>query len=251
VHSGVLYTHNDSAGSARLFAMTDAAELRGELMLVGASAKDWEAVAVGPCPSGTCVFLADVGDNGLVRDDYALYRIPEPPVLPEPAAVLTAAPERYPLIYPDGRHNAETLLVHPATGETVIVTKGAVAEVYEVPPDRQPDRPATLARIGVLSLPAEAGPVTDGSVHPCANRVLIRTERAAFELALPAGAPLAASLVAGIAMPVPLGLEPQGEAVAYAADGGRYFTASETLSGGPVPQLSMVECAGGGAGGSP
>jgi len=41
---------------------------------------------------------------------------------------------------------------------------------------------------------------------------------------------------------VPVAAEPQGEAVTYALDGRRYFTGSETVSGSPVPNVSVVTC---------
>jgi hypothetical protein len=36
----------------------------------------------------------------------------------DPKTPVTVAFERFPFTYPDGRHNAETLLVHPVTGAT-------------------------------------------------------------------------------------------------------------------------------------
>src|SRR5689334_14681170 len=55
-HPGVLYMHNDSGDTARFFAMSEAAVGLGEFRVQAASAVDWEDIAVGPCPAGSCVF---------------------------------------------------------------------------------------------------------------------------------------------------------------------------------------------------
>src|SRR5215203_1068814 len=48
MNSNVLWTHNDSGDSARVFAMTPAGTNLGTYSLTGAGATDWEDIAVGP-----------------------------------------------------------------------------------------------------------------------------------------------------------------------------------------------------------
>ena len=62
------------------FALSNTAQVLETFNLTGAMARDWEDMASGPCPSGTCLFLGDIGDNNRVRTDYAVYRVPEPNV---------------------------------------------------------------------------------------------------------------------------------------------------------------------------
>src|SRR5690349_4448291 len=56
------WTHNDS-GRPILFNIDKSGAVRGRVELAGTRVTDWEAVASGPCPSGSCLYVADIGDN--------------------------------------------------------------------------------------------------------------------------------------------------------------------------------------------
>jgi hypothetical protein len=241
-HSGVLYAHNDSGDTARFFAIDETAALLGEMDLPGATNIDWEDIAVAACPAGSCVYLSDTGDNDLKRQQYTIYRVAEPATFPGGGGTTNVSYKQFPFIYPDGPHNAETLLVHPQTGRVFIVLKEASipATVYEMPLPLQADRVVTVVKVASLSVPASAGLVTGGSFHPCGDRILIRTKQGLYELGSAQSGDVT-SVFSAPAMAVPVAVEAQGEAVEYAPDGIRYFTSSET-GGGPTPLLSVVEC---------
>jgi hypothetical protein len=253
-HPGVLYAHNDSANSTVLFALDDAARLLAEVRLVGADSNDFEAIAVGPCPPSTptdgapvpesCIYLGDIGDNDRLRGEYSVYVIPEPDALGSVPA-LDVSFQRFTFAYPDGAQNAETLLVEPRMGRVFVITKGASAVAYELLTPFPAAGRVTVTGLGALALPS-ADPVTDGSFHPCGDRVLVRTEKALYELTRPGDAALEAVFSAAPAA-LPLPVEAKGEAVSYARDGARYFSSGEAVSGASPPALSMVACAGGGA----
>lgn len=227
----VIWTHNDSGDSARLFALDEKGAFLGELRVTGATAVDWEDIAVGPCEGASCIYVGDFGDNGMARTNDALYRIPEPKLEAKPFAAQTVAAEKIPFTYPDGKWNAEALLVHPTTGEIVIVTKGGSPGVYRFPAALAAGVPVVLTRV---STPAGLdGVVTGGDVSPCGDRALLRTYTSLFEYRI-------TTLGDGLAsMPVkvPVGKEAQGEAVTYRADGRGYYTASEGTS---VPLLATA-----------
>ena len=103
---GRLWTHNDS-GQPILFALDTRGAVTARVRVTGAAVDDWEAIAVGPCPEGSCVFVADIGDNAARRSSVTIYRIPEPAASEASAAVSAA----FTLSYPDGAHDAEALLV--------------------------------------------------------------------------------------------------------------------------------------------
>ncbi|MBI2394103.1 MAG: hypothetical protein HYV09_31315 [Deltaproteobacteria bacterium] len=228
---GVLWTHNDSGDSARLFAIDSAGAFLGELRVSGATAIDWEDLAVGPCGDASCIWVGDFGDNATSRTNDALYRIPEPTIEAKPFATRTVAADKIPFEYPDGKWNAEALLVHPTTGEIVIVTKGSSPGVYRFPTPLVAGAKVTLTRV---STPVGLdGVVTGGDVSPCGDRALLRTYSSLFEYRI-------GDLGAGLATPptkVPVGKEAQGEAVAYREGGRGYFTASE---GASVPLLATT-----------
>lgn len=239
-HPGILYAHNDSGDSARFFAMSDQAKITAEMDLPGATASDWEDIAVGPCPAGSCVYLGDIGDNAMTRAQYTIYRVAEPDVLATDGSASPVTFERFPFVYPDGKHNAETLLVHP-TGRVFVVIKitGGTAGVYEMPLPLTAGVEATLVRVSAVSVGAPSELITGGSFHPCGARLLLRTYNHLYELTDGSDAGVLGVLQAPPLM-VPVAEEIQGEAVTYSLDGRSYFTSSETV--GTAAQLSRVGC---------
>ncbi len=231
---GVLYTHNDSGDTARFFAIGPTGALQAELALAGVTATDIEDLAVGPCPEGSCVYLGDIGDNEEKRKSIAIYRVKEPALRSE-----TLTPRVLTLVYPDGPHNAETLLVSP-DGDLVIVTKTPTGRsgIYTLGRDELTTaKQATLKRIGELVVPKDGGGlVTGGSFHPCEKRVVLRTYTALFEYRFTGGLD---TVFASEPTLLPAGREPQGEAVTYSADGTTIYTVSE----GTKPKLHAKRCA--------
>lgn len=235
---GVIWAHNDSGDSPRVFALDEKGGLLGEIAFGGATAVDWEDIAVGPCPAGSCVWVGDFGDNGKSRTDYALYRIDEPALDGKPFGKRTIAAQKFPFAYPDGSWNSETLLLHPTTGEIFLVTKVGMSAsgVYRFPSKLEPGTPVTLERVGTAASTAMSL-VTGGDVSPCGDRVLLRTYFSLLEYTVPPGKGIADAL-ASAPRSVPVAKEPQGEAVAYRPDGRGYFTASE----GVAVTLSSTNC---------
>ena len=101
----VLYVHNDSGDSARFFALDKrSGDVLAEYHVPGAHNVDWEDIAVGPCSAGSCLYIADTGDNDEKRKDTALYRAPEPR-----QGATSVKAERFPVRYPHGARDAEAL----------------------------------------------------------------------------------------------------------------------------------------------
>ncbi len=239
VHAGVLYTHNDSGDLARFFGIDESGVVHAEHTLEGITTEDTEDIAVGPCASGSCVFLGDIGDNDEKRKDVRIYRVPEPGTSSD-----ALRPEVLVAKYPDGPHNAETLLVLPksgaagSAGDMIVVTKSptGVSGVYRLPAEAQPGTTHVFEKKGELLVPENGSPlVTGGSVHPCEDRILIRTYATLFEYRFTGGLDTAFS---GAPTVLPVSKEPQGEAVAYSADGTHVFTVSE----GKRPTLHRKDC---------
>ena len=118
----VVWLHNDSGDSARVFAVDAATgRVRATYAVTGAAAQDWEDIAIA---SGN-LYVGDIGDNAAARESVVVYRVPEPKlsVRVATAAQATAAAVALRMRYPDGSHNAEALLVHPTTGDAYVVTK--------------------------------------------------------------------------------------------------------------------------------
>lgn len=234
---GVLWAHNDSGDSARLFALgTDGRHL-AEVVLSGVGAVDFEDVAIGPGGAQDVLFVGDIGDNGRARASVVVYRLAEPDVTGvEGGRIVVPAEEveAFELHYPEGlRHDAETLLFDPVEGELYLLTKdlGRPALLFRALPPLEPGRPGRLELAAELRLGSPAVPVvlavaTAGDVSPAGDAVLLRTYADVALWERPPGTPLAEAM-SGAARLVPQRLERQGEAIAFGGDGRGYFTASE------------------------
>ena len=216
---GRLWTHNDS-GQPTLFALSADGTVSSRVQLTGVKLQDWEAVAVGPCPSGSCVYAGDIGDNAARRQRVAVYRFPEPAASQTSAAVK----EVFYGTYPDGAHDAEALLVAP-DGGMYIVTKGETGPIglYRFPRDLRVGTVHTLESVGKPRNGAKTATtdrITDGTVSANGQWVALRTaRRVTFHRA--------ASLFAGDwasdrAIDLKGVAEPQGEAVALGPAGAVY-----------------------------
>lgn len=231
------FTHDDSGGKARLVAFRLDGTVAGTHEVEGATNRDWEDLAAGPCPGGEdrCLYVADIGDNERKYDDVRVYAVAVPQDQ-QPAPVLAT----WKLHYPQGPRNAETLLVHPRTGQVHLVTKdpGGTSEVYALPADPgdavQELRYVTSVQIEGRNRSARK--VTGGDWNRTGTRVVLRTYDHALEWRVPAGS----STIPWSDSPreVALASEKQGEAITYDTDGS-LLTTSE---GDPMP-VSRVPCA--------
>jgi PKD repeat protein len=233
---GVLWTHNDSdPDGPRVYAFATATgALLGTFTLQGADVKDWEDMALGPGPVGgkQYLYVGDIGDNNKERGQVRVYRALEPPVDVNAAGVMAAigGVETLTFTYPGGARDSEALIVDPIGGDLFVVTKEAmaVAEVY---------RAAAPLKNGVLERVAEAdlgamGLATGASVSAAGDWVVVRSYFSARMWSRPKGMPLAQAFMS-TPCTVPLAMEIQGEAIAFASEGLTYYTVSE----GETPPL--------------
>lgn len=171
---GRAWALNDS-GDPVLVALDDRGTVRGRVQVTGAAVEDWEAIALGPCPEASCLYIGDIGDNDAQRKHITIYRVPEP------HETMTSVPVRnvFHATYPDGPQDAETLLVTPG-GEIFIVTKGETRPVrmYRFPRDMQPGSTVALSPVGSPRTDRKSKSserITDGAVSPNGAWIVLRT----------------------------------------------------------------------------
>jgi hypothetical protein len=227
---GLIWTHNDSGNDPVLFAIDATGAVQGRVRLP-ISARDWEDISAAPCPAGNCLYIADIGDNEMVRKSVRVFRVPEP----DPQALQTGRPDVFTVTYPDGPHNAEASFV--ADGRLFIITRDRTGGLYRSTSLLGDGGDITLERIAELGLPA----VTDAETSPDQTAVIVRTSD---ELVMYRAAELVRGgrVAHGLRIPIDGLREPQGEAVALAGDGTIYL-ASE---GGPLNRagrLVSLRCA--------
>lgn len=235
---GILFAHNDHDRPV-VFALDLQGKLHATITLTGATASDIEDIAVGPCGADSCVFLADTGDNAVSRSEYAVLRFKQPEVPDVPGSTaLTPSFERFRFTYPDGSHNAESLLVGP-NGTLYVITKlapgtggavkaGGPSSVYKLEPSALDASKAVQAvKVATLSVPKSGeGALSAAAAHPCASSVVLRTYDKVYELSAPAGADFEQAFSAtptSITAPD----EPQSEAIDYLPDGSALITSGE------------------------
>ena len=216
----VWWVHNDSGDSARVFAIGTNGRDLGTYVLGGASATDWEDIAVGPGPTTGVSYLyaADIGDNGQARPSITVYRVPEPPV---DATATTPVQKTLPDVaaltftYPDGAHDAEALIVDPTTRQLFIVTKELSGRslVFRAPADLAPGSATRLSPVATLSL-GLGGLVTGGDVTPAGDVVGLRTYGKVLLYPRAKGTPLAAAFSQKPCTGKTL-FEKQGEAIGF------------------------------------
>jgi hypothetical protein len=173
---GRLWTHNDS-GQPILFALDERGSVTAQLRIAGATVEDWEAVASARCQTSSCLYIGDIGDNNANRDHITVYRVPEP----DASAETSAPAEAFHATYPDGPHDAETLLIGP-DGRIHIVTKGNTSAIalYRFPADLRAGSTMKLERVGNAATDTSDrdSRITDGAVSPDGRWAVLRSPNA-------------------------------------------------------------------------
>lgn len=235
---GAYWTHNDSGDGPFIYAFNTRGESLAVFRVTGANARDWEDISAGPGPqpNRSYLYIGDIGDNSEKRSEIIVYRIPEPDLKTanknssKNRPLATEKAEAIRLVYPDGKHDAETLLVHPSTGNLYIMTKVVFANpvVYEAQAPLNTSKPITMKRIGDVRVPSLfGGAITGGSVSPDGRRVAFCDYFQGYEMVLPASSGNFNDIWKQTMTGFDLGKRQQGESIAYRLDGNALLATSE------------------------
>ncbi len=172
VAGGLVATTNDSGDSGRVFAVDpDTGETVGTTGW-GNDVQDVEALA--PLDDHQ-VWVGDIGDNLEQRDAIQVAPVP----VGRGRSELDGP--SYDLVYPDGPHDAETLLCDPTTGRLYVATKSPLGgTLYAAPAKLDPTGPNELEPVGDV-LPI----ATDGAFLADGKRLVIRNYGQAAVYAFP------------------------------------------------------------------
>ena len=157
--AGAYWTVNDSGDRGVAYGLSPTGKVLGTLNY-RAQPEDVEAVAV----FEDRLYIADIGDNNEEREFVTVYYFDDPR-----ASGLTVSYRAWDFAYPDGPHDAETLLVNEK-GRLYIVTKGAEGGVYIAPSEPSREGVNELRRVG--KAPAM---VTDGTFLPGGEQIALLT----------------------------------------------------------------------------
>lgn len=246
----IFWTLNDSGGEPCVFAIDRGGKTRAKVRVRDAANFDWEDIALGKDEKGApALFIGDIGDNFQMRPTIQVYQIPEPEIN-EPGKVvdetISAAPVIWRVSYPDGKHNAESLLVDPKTNRLHILTKSedGRSALYVFPQPMQKEVSMTLEKVAELTFPKliRAGKrphdncmTTAAGFSPDGSRLVVATYSSLYEWKLSPDQPLADAL-----KQPPARIEPellrQIEGVCYDGDNLTLWLTSEHL---PAPLLRV------------
>nr|WP_137724883.1 hypothetical protein [Prescottella subtropica] len=237
---GVMYAIGDSGTDDAVTVLDGTCRVTGSLP-VPVDPYDIEDMGVGP--DGR-LWLSDTGDNLKARSTVALIDL-------DPAS---GAGRLHRLTYPDGPHDAETLLIG-RDGVPLIVTKEVLVAggIYRPVGGAGLDAlaspgPTPLERIGQVRLGPTSTPggpvpiggstlITGGAVAADGTVAALRTYTDAYLYSAPDG-DLARAITTTTPIRVPLPNEPQGEALAFTPDGD--LISGSEAAGGPLPPLRIL-----------
>ena len=228
---GVLWTHNDSGGMSRVFAFDSTGKHLGNYIIAGIQNRDWEDITIGPGPIGgeQYLYIGDIGDNSLRYSSKYIYRILEPQVLVDqnPIDSVLYDVERLVFRYPDGKHNAETLMIDPLTLDLYVVSKASNAKVYRAvwPYEFYSSPTLNVDTLEfVVDLPFDTA--VGGDISPDGKEILIKKTNVIYYWNRRDNQTIEEALLDTIKT-VPYFKEPSGEAVCWASDLSGYYTISE------------------------
>lgn len=238
VTPGILWVHNDSGDTARIFALDQQGATRATLTLSGASANDWEDIAIGPGPvaATSYIYAGDIGDNNSVRSEIVVYRVLEPVV--DMAASISgdlSGVDAIRLRYPDGAHNAESLVVDPISKDLVIITKsmsGGAQKAYRVSGSTTPGVLTTMEYLATVTTASGfVGAITGADISPSGLQLAVRTYGGVAISARQNTSTQLATFIGGgtgvFTCPAPAPSEGQGEAIGFNTAGSGYTTVAE------------------------
>lgn len=163
-----LWTHNDSGGGNTLYALGRRGRTAKTYQVLDVTHWDWEGMARAKRRGISYLFVGDIGDNARKKDSIFVSRVREPKP-GRPSGSLRAV--EYEFKYPDGAHDAETLMVRPGSLRIFIVTKGHDEDgaIYRAPKKLSTKHANRLTRLHRVS-----NGITDGTFLGRHGRFVIR-----------------------------------------------------------------------------
>jgi Secretion system C-terminal sorting domain len=237
-NSGILWTHNDSGGESRIFAIDANGINRGIYDLNGAENRDWEDIAIGPGPVDklSYLYIGDIGDNNAEYNKKYIYRIIEPTVsasqndtfeIVQDVSVIT-------FTYPDGKRDAETVMIDPLTKDLYILGKrDSQVRLYKLPFPQSTTISFEAELSAELTFPNDPESetpnnyLTSGDISLDGTEIIVKSYSNVYYWTKESGSTIAQTMLLSPSI-LPYSVEPQGEAICWSNDANNgYFTLSE------------------------
>lgn len=223
----VLWINNDSGDLPRVFAAGTDGKHLGICKIENAGNRDWEDIAAGPGPDDNTgyIYIADIGDNEAVYDLKYIYRIPEPEVSSQkPTDIISVKADVIRFMYPDGRRDAETILIDPLKKDIYIVSKREKnVRVYLAEYPQPLDKTITLKRVATLPLTNIVG----GDISNNGSEIILKDYDFVYYWKRTAKQTIAEALLNNKFFTLPYKREIQGESICWSYNADGYYTVSE------------------------
>ncbi|QSE98058.1 hypothetical protein [Fulvivirga lutea] len=218
----MLWVHNDSGDQARLFLLDQYGKFKAQFNFPTIKNRDWEDIAsgVGPDDTKNYLYVAEMGDNKAVHELKYIYRFEEPRLDSESRDIEEV--DIITFVFPDGKRDAESLMVDPLTKDIYILSKREQnIGIYRAAYPQSLTETITLEKLGTMPYfnTVAADISADG------QEIITKTYNSVFYWKRN-GESIAELLMSQPEI-VPYIVEPQGEALAWMKDGSGFFTLSE------------------------
>lgn len=199
----------------------------GTFYLENCEARDWEDIAIGPgtVDGSSYIYIGDIGDNNAKYAVKYIYRFKEPTVSldvpPQDHIIQDIDILRF--RYPDGKRDAEALMIDPLTKDYYVISKRELkVKVYKS------KFPQPLTSIDILKCvdTLDVAMIVAADISPSGLEIIMKNYHAIYYWKRHSGEIIAKTLKRKPEK-LPYVKEPQGEAVAWDSEGSGYYTISE------------------------
>lgn len=222
---GHIWTHEDGLNPNEIILINHQGQLVKKFQLPIFN-RDWEDLGIGPGPQNgvNYLYIADIGDNATQWEQCHIYRFAEPKSVNEEVGAI----DKITFKYPDGKFDAECILVDPTTKDIYIVTKMDLnVRLYQLPYPQSTTE--TITAKFLRTIPYNL--ITSGSVASDGKQIIIRSYFVLFYFIKKDNETIADALGRASDLKLPYKIEPQGEAVCFDRNDKGYFTISEAGDG--------------------
>lgn len=225
INPGHLWVEQDSGNPPMLYLLKHDGSVTDSVYIKGAVNRDWEDITL----SDGNLYIGDIGDNNAAYGEYAIYRFAEPAV----GTDTVEAFDRIVFTYPDSAHDAEALLVDPATKDIYIITKrDTKSKLYKL---SYPQSTTTVSEAVFVSDLTFGGAVS-AAISPDSKEIIVKTYTQLYHYNKSAEVKIDEAL-SKMPATIDYQVEAQGEAISFGLDNNGFFTLSEEALG-VVPRLN-------------
>ncbi|RDC63232.1 hypothetical protein [Adhaeribacter pallidiroseus] len=215
VNPGKLWVQEDSGRPNQIQFVEHTGKVITKITVKGTVNRDWEDMAL----SGTDLFIGDIGDNDSKYPEYSFYQFAEPTLATD--TVRDVKTIRFQ--YPDGSHDAEAFIVDPQTKNIYIITKrDNPGKLYQITYPYN----YTAVNQAILVGSTKYTGIVSAAVSPDGQEMLLKSYASLYYYKRSGNESILEALQKDFTN-LPYNIEPQGEAVTFAADNSGIFTLSE------------------------